>query len=163
MLALFYWCTPYLNCSSCYRHIHMSCVLQCWPWPQRWPRYQLHNHSGVESWRTLPRTMGVPWGGCGPQWGIRQNCIVIRVAMVCSYTLSFYPRPVLAFGYCRCLRLSVCVCPSVCVSVNPELVCTINHHAFKLEPLNLDKRCKTTWLRSLLFWGAIDLDLQGQI
>ena len=25
----------------------------------------------------------------------------------------FYPRPVLAFGYCRCLRLSVCVCPSV--------------------------------------------------
>ena len=35
---------------------------------------------------------------------------------------GFYPRPVLAFGYCRCLRLSVClsVCPSVCVSVNPE-------------------------------------------
>ena len=27
--------------------------------------------------------------------------------------LYFYPRPVLAFGYCRCLRLSVCV--SVCV------------------------------------------------
>ena len=27
-----------------------------------------------------------------------------------------YPRPVLAFGYCRCLRLSVCVCPSVCQS-----------------------------------------------
>ena len=27
---------------------------------------------------------------------------------------SFYPRPVLAFGYCRCLRASVCacVCPS---------------------------------------------------
>ena len=22
----------------------------------------------------------------------------------------YYPRPVLAFGYCRCLRLSVCVC-----------------------------------------------------
>ena len=29
----------------------------------------------------------------------------------------FYPRPVLAFGYCRCLRLCVCVsvCPCVCV------------------------------------------------
>ena len=27
----------------------------------------------------------------------------------------FYPRPVLAFGYCRCLRL--CVCPCVCQSV----------------------------------------------
>ena len=29
----------------------------------------------------------------------------------------FYPRPVLAFGYCRCLRLSVCV--SVCVRQPP--------------------------------------------
>ena len=29
----------------------------------------------------------------------------------------FYPRPVLAFGYCRCLRLCVCVCPSVCQSL----------------------------------------------
>ena len=27
----------------------------------------------------------------------------------------YYPRPVLAFGYCRCLRLSVCV--SVCASI----------------------------------------------
>ena len=27
----------------------------------------------------------------------------------------------------------------------------------------ITKRCKTLWLRSLLFWGAIDLDLQGQI
>ena len=27
----------------------------------------------------------------------------------------FYPRPVLAFGYCRCLRLSVCV--SVCAAI----------------------------------------------
>ena len=57
----------------------------------------------------------------------------------------------------------LCVCLSVCVSVNPELVRAINHHAFKLEPPNLDKRCKTTWLKSLLFWGAIDLDFQGQI
>ena len=56
-----------------------------------------------------------------------------------------------------------CVCLSVCVSVNPELVRAINHHTFKIEPPNLDKRCKRTWLRSLLFWGAIDLDLQGQI
>ena len=27
----------------------------------------------------------------------------------------YYPRPVLAFVYCRCLRLCVCVCLSVCV------------------------------------------------
>ena len=35
---------------------------------------------------------------------------------------SFYPRPVLAFGYCRCLRLCVCVCLSVCLCVNHLLV-----------------------------------------
>ena len=28
----------------------------------------------------------------------------------------FYPRPVLAFGYCRCLHLCVCVCLCVCQS-----------------------------------------------
>ena len=36
-----------------------------------------------------------------------------------SIDSNFYPRPVLAFGYCRCLRLCVCVsvCPSVCQSL----------------------------------------------
>ena len=34
---------------------------------------------------------------------------------------SFYPRPVLAFGYCHCLRLCVPVCPCVCVC--QSLVC----------------------------------------
>ena len=33
---------------------------------------------------------------------------------------------------------------------------------FKLWSPNLDQRCKTTWSRSLLFWGAIHLDFQGQ-
>ena len=28
---------------------------------------------------------------------------------------------------------------------------------------NLDQECKTHWLRSLLFWGLLDLKLQGQI
>ena len=36
---------------------------------------------------------------------------------------DFYPRPVLAFGYCRCLRLCVCVCLSVCLSVCQSRVC----------------------------------------
>ena len=35
----------------------------------------------------------------------------------------FYPGPGLAFGYCRCLRLFVCVCVSVCQSVCPSLAC----------------------------------------
>ena len=34
---------------------------------------------------------------------------------------GYYPRPVLAFGYCRCLRL--CVCVSVCLSVCQSLAC----------------------------------------
>ena len=59
--------------------------------------------------------------------------------------INFFPRPVLASGYCRCL--------CVCVCINHMLVCTIT----------LVQRSKTPWLRSLLFWGAIDLDLQGQI
>ena len=33
----------------------------------------------------------------------------------------------------------------------------------KLESLNLDQKCILVWLRSLLFWRLIDLDLQCQI
>ena len=39
----------------------------------------------------------------------------------------------------------------------------ISHHRLKLEPPNSDKRCKTPWLSSLLFWRSIDHDLQVQI
>ena len=81
----------------------------------------------------------------------RKCCIILND----TFLPSFYPRPVLAFGYCRCLRLSVCVWLSVCVSGNSELVGSINHHAFKLEPPNLIKRCKRTWLRFLLFLGDL--------
>ena len=34
-----------------------------------------------------------------------------------AFKKFYYPRPVLAFGYCRCLRLWVSVCLSVCVSI----------------------------------------------
>ena len=71
----------------------------------------------------------------------------------CDVTSHFYPRPVMASGYCRCL----------CVCINHLLVLTITRHLFKLGSLNLVQRSKTPWLRSLLFWGAIDLDFQGQI
>ena len=77
------------------------------------------------------------------------------------YWLPFYPRPVLAFGYCRCLRLSVCVCVRPCV--NHELVRAITHDPYQLGSPNLDRKCKRPWLRSLLFLGVIDLNLQGQI
>ena len=53
---------------------------------------------------------------------------------------------------CVCL----CVCPCVCVK--PLLVRMVTHHLLKLGSPNLDQRCKTTWLRSLLFsWGQLTL------
>ena len=74
--------------------------------------------------------------------------------------LSFLPEA--SFG------LQVLSLPaSVCVSIRPSVrVCgthLITRHPFKLGSPNLDHRCKRPWLRSLLFWGLIDLDLQGQI
>ena len=56
-----------------------------------------------------------------------------------------------------------CVCVYVCLSVNHELVRAIIHQPFKLGSPNLDQRCKRPCLRSLLFCGVIDGDLQGQI
>ena len=57
----------------------------------------------------------------------------------------------------------VCVCLSVCLCVNHLLVRAITRDPLKLGLPNFDQRCKRPWLRSLLFCGAIDLDLQGQI
>ena len=68
--------------------------------------------------------------------------------------------PEASFGL-RVLSLPVSVC--VCVCINHLLVRTITRHLFKLGSPNLVQRSKTPWLRCLLFWGAIDLDLQGQI
>ena len=94
------------------------------------------------------------------QWWVEKPCITqSECPLEKVVTNYFYPRPVLAFGYCRCLR--VCVC--VCLSVNHELVRTITRQPFQLGSPNLDQRCKRPWLRSLLFWEVIDLDLQGQI
>ena len=72
----------------------------------------------------------------------------------------FFLLPEASFGL-RVLSLPACVC--VRVSVNHELVRAIIHQPFKLGSPNLDQRCERPWLRALLFCGAIDLDLQGQI
>ena len=58
------------------------------------------------------------------------------------------------------LPASVCVSVCVCVCINHLLVCVITLDPLKLGSPNLDHRPR---LRSLLFWGVIDLDLQGQI
>ena len=52
---------------------------------------------------------------------------------------SFYPRPVFAFGCCHRLRL--CICMSMCVCINHELVRMITHRSFKLGSPNSDQRC----------------------
>ena len=72
-------------------------------------------------------------------------CSLIMIMMTMKL---FYPRPVLAFGYCHRLRLWVCVC----VCINHELVRTITHRPFKLGSPNLDQRCKNT-----LVWVPIVL------
>ena len=64
--------------------------------------------------------------------------------------------PDASFGL-RVLSLPLSVRPSVTMFVR-----AITHHPFKLGSPNLDQRCKTSWLRSLLFWGAINIDLHGQ-
>ena len=55
-------------------------------------------------------------------------------------------------------------CVYVCVCVRQSSVCPDdNLSPTKLQSPKLDQKCKTLWLRSLLFLGFIDLDLQGQI
>ena len=73
--------------------------------------------------------------------------------------LTFLPEASIGL---RVLSLPASVRPSVSPSVT-KFVRAITHHPFKLGSLNLDHRCKRPWLRSLLFWGVIDPDLQGQI
>ena len=72
---------------------------------------------------------------------------------------QFWPSGIVIAPVC----VSVSVCVYVCVCINHLLVRTITHQPFKLKSPNLKHRCKTPWLRCLLFWGVIDLELQGQI
>ena len=78
--------------------------------------------------------------------------------MLYLFLIHYYPRTALAFGYYRCLRLSVR--PSVRQSVRPSItkfVRAITHYPFKLGSPNLKHRGNRPWLRSLLFWGWLTL------
>ena len=66
---------------------------------------------------------------------------------------QFWPSGIVVVCVCVCVRVCVRLC------VNHLLVRPITWDPFKLGSPNLDQRCKRPWLRSLLFWGAIDLDL----
>ena len=63
-------------------------------------------------------------------------------------TFVFYPRPVMAFGYCHCLRLSVCVCPSTFPFR------AITHHSFSLEPSNLDRKMQNILVKIPIVLGV---------
>ena len=92
-------------------------------------------------------------------------CLITMFAkhwLFCSSINVSYFLPEASFGL-RVLSLPACVCVCVCMSVNHQLVRAITHQPFKLESPNLDQRWKRPWLRSLLFCGTIDLELQGQI
>ena len=73
-----------------------------------------------------------------------QYQIVFIISVFIQQIPILYPGEFLAFRYCRCLCLCVCPC------VNHEIVCTITLDPFKLGSPNLDLRCKTPYLRSLL-------------
>ena len=101
---------------------------------------------------------------CLSTWGV--VCLALMYVVQCCMVRKLGPWLPTPFTDCvvtivlwawRCLRLSVCVCG------NHMLVRAITHHPFELGSPNLDHRCKRPWLRSLLYWGVIDLDLQGQI
>ena len=83
-----------------------------------------------------------------------------------STQVSLYFLPEASFGL-RVLSLPTSVCVSMRLFVrvcgNHLLVRAITQNPFKLGLSNLDQRCKRPWLRSILFWEAIDFDLQGQI
>ena len=66
-----------------------------------------------------------------PCWGVwlwigSLNLTLFGMFFYCWNYVTFYPRSILAFGFCRSLRLCVCVCLSVCI--NHKLVNTITRH-----------------------------------
>ena len=75
---------------------------------------------------------------------------------------DFYPRPVLAFGYCRCLRL--CVCVSVCLCVCQSRVCPRdNSSPVQARITKFGAQMQNTLVKVPIVLWVIDLDLQGQI
>ena len=70
-------------------------------------------------------------------------------------TLVFPFLPEASFGL-RVLSLPA----SVRVGDNHRLVGAITRHSFKLQSPNLIQKCKTPWLRSLLFWCWLTLNFK---
>ena len=106
------------------------------------------------------------------------HCLMATVGSVASIPMKGFPRecswyqslgwvgwvwkwqiPKASFSLCVLLLsasvfVSVCVFVRACVcsSINHRLVHPITCQSLKQEPPNLEQKCKTPWLRSLLFW-----------
>ena len=114
---------------------------------------QATSHFLSQCWpRSLP-----PYDVTRPQW--------VNLSLFLDYNLQWFSIIFTRgqFWPSGIVVACVCVCVCVCLSVNHELVRAIIHQPFKPGSPNLDQRCKRPWLRSLLFCGVIDGDLQGQI
>ena len=81
------------------------------------------------------------YGGQGPRVGYRHSC--------------FYPIPVFGTGYCRCLRLSVCLC-ACCVS---RLLLV---HSITQQPFQLASSCFAKKMRNIRLIYPLILVLTSQ-
>ena len=131
--------------------------------------YELHNHNIHKHYQRINMLNIKP--GLTEIKPYNPYCSILRRnqpgrKLKCLHTHKMISLPVFTRGQFWPSGIVVaCVCVSVCVClcVNHEFVRAITLRPFKLESPNLEHRCKTPWLRSLLFCGVIDLDLQGQI
>ena len=102
-----------------------------------------------------------PWMPSIPQW----QYIMLKCDDDMNYLVftqgQFWPSGIVIACVCACV--SVCVCVFVSLCVNHLFVRAITRDQFKLGSPNLKQRCKKPWLRSPMFLGMIDLDLQCQI
>ena len=141
-------------------------------WPELNPSMALKRCTKLDvAWKRCPIVFSCDQAALQMVFSVRPS---VRPSVCPSVCLSVCPSvchtflPEASYGL-RVLSLPasvcvcVCVCMCVCVSVNHQFVRTITCHPLKLQSPNLDQKCKTPWLRSLLFLGFIDLDLQGQI
>ena len=87
-------------------------------------------------------------------------CMVWHCPSICLsvYFMPLLPEASFAFKYFHCLHLSGCVCLCVYLCVNLEVALIITCHLFKIEPPDLNQKCKTPWLGSVFFCGMIDHD-----
>ena len=82
---------------------------------------------------------------------------------ICSFCCHFHPRPVLAFGYCHCLRLSMCVSMYVCVIPDFGACWYNNWSPVQTRITKFGIEVQNTLVKIPIVLWVIDLDIQGQI